>query len=147
MGGHSAGSRILNGILALFFPPISVAIVTGCGTKGAVQVLINLVLWVCFWLPACVHAWYIIHHYRNGFYENDDKKVVYIQGSQPPPGHEHGQGPAGHPASAPQPQPQPQSQVQPPANQEYSLPTYNESQHTGTTVDHGRPVDSAKKKE
>ncbi|TIA90794.1 hypothetical protein E3P99_01393 [Wallemia hederae] len=153
MRGQNGCERTLNGILAIFLPPVSVAIVTGCGPKGAVQCLINVVLYVVLWIPAVIHAWYIIHHYRNGFTEDEGPKVVYVQGAPP---HQQQQQPyqqqqqhAQNPSNPPYPHQQQRAsygdnapQPYPPvaaASQEYSLPTYNEAQSTGQSVQAGRP--------
>lgn len=165
MRGQNGCERTLNGILAIFLPPVSVALVTGCSTKGATHVLINLVLYVVLWIPAVIHAWYIIHHYRNGFYE-DEPRVVYVQGA---PANQQGhQGQHTHPQQTQQTQqtqqssqfapspaippypnqkqaphgqdsPQPYPSVLNPEQPEYSLPSYTEAQHTGQSVQAGRP--------
>ncbi|TIB36615.1 hypothetical protein E3P86_02439 [Wallemia ichthyophaga] len=124
MQGHNGCERILNGILAIFIPTLSVAFVTGCSTKGATHVLINLVLFVVLWIPAVIHAWYIIHHYRNGFYEDEPPRIVYVQGAQ----QQQQQQQSHQPQPQPQPQPRPQPQPQPPTHpQDYSLPSYDEA--------------------
>lgn len=44
------------GIIAIFIPPLVVVIRAGCG----VNLLINIVLLFLGWLPAVLHAWFVI---------------------------------------------------------------------------------------
>ena len=43
-------------ICAFFFPPIAVAYVDGCGCS----LLINIALCCMFWVPAIIHAFWIV---------------------------------------------------------------------------------------
>ncbi|CEH12461.1 Stress responsive protein [Ceraceosorus bombacis] len=43
-------------VLAIFWPPIPVAIKKGCHT----EVIISVILWLLFWIPGVVYAAYII---------------------------------------------------------------------------------------
>lgn len=44
------------GVLAIIFPPLVVAIETGCG----IDLCINLLFTLLGWIPGILHAWYIL---------------------------------------------------------------------------------------
>jgi uncharacterized membrane protein YqaE (UPF0057 family) len=48
--------RFIEVLIALFLPPLAVALRKGLG----LQFLINLVLCLLFWVPAIVHAVYVV---------------------------------------------------------------------------------------
>ena len=54
----SQGGFIL-AIIAIFLPPLTVLIRTGCG----LQVLVSIVLTLLAWIPGVIHAWFIILEY------------------------------------------------------------------------------------
>ncbi|KAL1835684.1 hypothetical protein VTJ49DRAFT_6212 [Mycothermus thermophilus] len=56
---------ILVAILCLFFPPLAVFIMAGCG----VDLLINVILTIWLWFPGCIHAAYLLIVY----YDRRDK--------------------------------------------------------------------------
>ncbi|CAK4031580.1 stress response rci [Lecanosticta acicola] len=56
----SSTSDVLLYFLALFVPPIPVAMKAGCGA----DVLINVALWIFGWIPGVIHAWWIISKYE-----------------------------------------------------------------------------------
>lgn len=47
---------ILNGILAIFLPPLTVLIDRGCTS----DLLLNIILTLLGWLPGVVHAWFLL---------------------------------------------------------------------------------------
>ncbi|KAL4894743.1 hypothetical protein BDV59DRAFT_174902 [Aspergillus ambiguus] len=96
------GSDIFLGILAIFFPPVSVWIKVGVCTADSI---INLALCCLGYVPGLLHAWYIILKYpepdyddpnyepiaggsnRRGDVENGSITYYYVshQPMQPPP--------------------------------------------------------------
>ncbi|WVR07756.1 hypothetical protein IAU60_004799 [Kwoniella sp. DSM 27419] len=56
----SSTSDVLLYFLAIFVPPLSVFLKTGCGSA----LLINILLWILGWIPGVIHAWYIISKYE-----------------------------------------------------------------------------------
>jgi uncharacterized membrane protein YqaE (UPF0057 family) len=48
--------RFIEVLIALFLPPLAVALRKGLG----LQFLINLILCLLFWVPAIVHAVYVV---------------------------------------------------------------------------------------
>ncbi|KAK7708968.1 hypothetical protein SLS64_006448 [Diaporthe eres] len=55
----SAASAVLLIIITLFFPPVGVALVAGCGA----DVLINICLTLLGYIPGHIHAFYILYVY------------------------------------------------------------------------------------
>eukprot|EP00080_Pristionchus_pacificus_P005009 PDM65029.1 hypothetical protein PRIPAC_53285 [Pristionchus pacificus] len=53
---ESAGGKVCLCILAVFFPPIAVAIHTGCGAEACLNWLFTFL----FWIPGVIHAWVVI---------------------------------------------------------------------------------------
>ncbi|CAB4256287.1 similar to Saccharomyces cerevisiae YDR276C PMP3 Small plasma membrane protein related to a family of plant polypeptides that are overexpressed under high salt concentration or low temperature [Maudiozyma barnettii] len=49
-------SKIINIILALFLPPVSVFLARGWGT----ECIVSIVLTICGWVPGMLYALYII---------------------------------------------------------------------------------------
>ncbi|RVX74822.1 hypothetical protein B0A52_01099 [Exophiala mesophila] len=56
----SSTSDILLYFLALFLPPLSVFLKTGCDSNF----IINIALSILGWLPGVIHAWWIISKYE-----------------------------------------------------------------------------------
>jgi len=56
----SSTSDICLYFLALFLPPLSVFLKTGCGA----DFLINILLSILGWIPGVIHAWWIISKYE-----------------------------------------------------------------------------------
>lgn len=52
----TAQGGLLLGIIAFFLPPLAVIVRAGCGAS----LLINCVLLFLGWLPAVLHAWFVI---------------------------------------------------------------------------------------
>ena len=76
-----------------------------------------------------VHAWWIIHTWDKRQENKNKPQVVYVE--SPPPNHHQSQSNT---------EANPLSQGQP----EYALPAYHEAQHTGTSVQAGRPAEREK---
>ncbi|KAL2163116.1 hypothetical protein VTH06DRAFT_6952 [Thermothelomyces fergusii] len=50
---------ILVAILSVFFPPLGVLIMAGCGA----DLLINVILTIWLWFPGVIHAFYLLFVY------------------------------------------------------------------------------------
>lgn len=55
-------------LVAIFFPPLPVAIRKGCSG----HLVLNIILLLLAWIPAVLHAWYVILEY-----DNDGQKKVH----------------------------------------------------------------------
>ncbi|KAF2140339.1 uncharacterized protein K452DRAFT_289083 [Aplosporella prunicola CBS 121167] len=73
-----SASAILIVLITLFFPPVGVLIVAGCGTDFC----INLCLTILGFLPGHVHAFYIEYVY----YKRREDAARGIYDSRPAPG-------------------------------------------------------------
>ncbi|GAB1314374.1 Plasma membrane proteolipid 3 [Madurella fahalii] len=63
---------ILLALICLFFPPLAVGIMAGCG----VDLLINLFLTIWLWFPGVLHAFYLLWVYY-------DRRERVKMGSRP----------------------------------------------------------------
>jgi len=52
----SSNSNVLLYLLAIFLPPLSVFLKTGCGA----DFLVNIGLSILGWIPGVIHAWWIV---------------------------------------------------------------------------------------
>ncbi|MHC2107377.1 MULTISPECIES: YqaE/Pmp3 family membrane protein [unclassified Methylobacterium] len=53
-------SSLVRILLAIFIPPVAVLVTTGFG----LQFLLNILLWLIFWLPGTVHALWLMNRDR-----------------------------------------------------------------------------------
>jgi len=63
------GYMILEVILSILLPPLAVLIHRGAGS----EFLINIILWLLFWIPGTIHALYVI------FTMPPKKQVYYLE--------------------------------------------------------------------
>ncbi|KAF1827569.1 UPF0057-domain-containing protein [Dissoconium aciculare CBS 342.82] len=59
MARQSSSSDVLLYLLAVFVPPVPVALKAGCGA----DLIINIVFTLFAWIPGVVHAWWVISKY------------------------------------------------------------------------------------
>jgi uncharacterized membrane protein YqaE (UPF0057 family) len=56
MARASSTSNVLLYLLAIFVPPVPVAMLAGCGA----DLIISIVFTLFAWIPGVIHAWWII---------------------------------------------------------------------------------------
>ncbi|AEO56431.1 hypothetical protein MYCTH_2125404 [Thermothelomyces thermophilus ATCC 42464] len=64
------GTGILVAILCIFFPPLAVLIMAGCGA----DLFINIILTIWLWFPGVIHAFYLLFVYY-------DRREKYKKGT------------------------------------------------------------------
>lgn len=64
-------------LLAIFLPPVAVLLV-----GKPVQALLNLFLWLCFWVPGVIHAFMVISESKA---DERNRKIVDAIRSQSRP--------------------------------------------------------------
>lgn len=67
----SVQSSLIWALVALFFPPLPVAIRKGCSG----HLVLNIVLLILAWIPAVLHAWYVILEYDSDGQKKVDRKI------------------------------------------------------------------------
>jgi uncharacterized membrane protein YqaE (UPF0057 family) len=56
LSGNAETNKLLLVIIAILLPPLAVALKTGVGTP----LLINIILWLLFYIPGLIHALIVI---------------------------------------------------------------------------------------
>jgi uncharacterized membrane protein YqaE (UPF0057 family) len=59
MARGSSSSDVLLYFLAIFVPPVPVAMLAGCGA----DLIISIVFTLFAWIPGIIHAWWVISKY------------------------------------------------------------------------------------
>ncbi len=54
--GNADTNKLLLVIIAILLPPLAVGLKAGMGTS----LLINIILWILFYIPGLIHALYVI---------------------------------------------------------------------------------------
>lgn len=125
-------SSLIWAIVAIFFPPLPVAIRTGCSG----HFILNIILLLLAWIPAVLHAWWVILEYDSHSQKKADKRMKRAQNedrvgalkqaeSEKPPVEMGNQ--QGWYAQPPPPPPQQQQQGQ--IQIQSAPPTYSHEQH------------------
>ncbi|GAA5913670.1 hypothetical protein JCM8208_005897 [Rhodotorula glutinis] len=87
--GTSSNSEMCLYVIAIFIPPLAVAMRMGHGVSGC-DVVINILLWILGFIPGVIHAFWLV---SKSFKYAPRTQVVYQQQQQPIVHHGHHGGP------------------------------------------------------